>query len=149
MRKLAVKTAAVGLVSAGALGVLRHVTKPPPLPPQIAQHGAFVDKYPTLAHALVYFTELEEDEALQQACGVIAEIADAESDMNPGTMWRISRAIAKAERILEQAVARATRRSTTHRQAMVCDTDAIPSVRASLDAILHNHMMDYHAFAAR
>ena len=145
MRELLVKTASAGLLGAGVLGALRLATRPPKLPETIATHGAFCSRYPALAHALARFTTIEEAAALERACKSVARIAELERDMHPASMWKIARLAAGVEGELKSAISRALLRADTYADAMVCETDALPTVKSGLDAIIHNHLIDYES----
>lgn len=148
LRDLLARTATAGVLTTGALCALRAATRPPPLPECILSYGAFGRRYPALAQALVGFSRIGEPEAFDGACRAVAQIAELERNMDPSSMWKISRLAAQVEHALAQALARALVRPDTYVEAMYCQTDAMDAVKGCLDAIVHNHLFDYESVSS-
>lgn len=143
LRDLALKTAGASLVGAGLVAALRVATRPPPLPESISRFSTMAAKYPAIADNLVYFLELGDPGAVERACEILSEIAELDEQRQPFAMWKISRLSTRVDQLLGATVKRAMLRPDSYQAAVVCEADALGAVRNGLDAILHNHMVDY------
>ena len=147
LRDLLARTATAGVLTTGALCALRAATRRRrcPVHPVVRR---LAGGYLALAQALVGFSRIGEPEAFDGACRAVAQIAELERNMDPSSMWKISRLAAQVEHGLAQALARALVRPDTYVEAMYCQTDAMDAVKGCLDAIVHNHLIDYESVSS-
>lgn len=114
-----------------------------PLHPILLRYPELVQMYPMLASNLSQFSQLGDDDGLEEIVRRVVEIVRLDASPDLSAQWHISRMNSELIKDVERWCCRTPRAHSDERfrAVLTCTDELLPQLIKHLDDLLHNHIL--------